>query len=59
MIFQFVWDEFSLWHNKVFFYMCMEDRELWETVFGNCYENNVEFETALFQHVSDKLSYTK
>ena len=59
MIFQFVWDEFSSWHNKVFFYACMEERELWETVFGNCYENNVEFETALFQHVSDKLSYTK
>ncbi|MBO62593.1 MAG: hypothetical protein CMG33_03615, partial [Candidatus Marinimicrobia bacterium] len=55
MIFQFVWDEFSPWHNKVFFYMCMEERELWEAVFGNCYENNVEFEGALYQHVSSKM----
>ena len=55
MIFQFVLNEFSPWHNKVFFYMCMEERELWEAVFGNCYENNVEFEEALYQHVSSKM----
>ena len=58
-IFQMVWNEFRPWHGKVFFYMCMEEREIWDAVFGNCYENNSEFETALFQHVSGKMSHAQ
>ena len=58
-IFQMVWNEFRPWHGKVFFYMCMEEREIWNAVFGNCYEDNSEFETALFQHVSGKMSYAQ
>ncbi|MEK0338371.1 MAG: hypothetical protein QQN41_13155, partial [Nitrosopumilus sp.] len=54
-LFQTAWDTFQPWRDRVFFYLCMEGRELWETVFGFCYENNEEFEEALFDHVNNKL----
>jgi len=33
----------------------MEDRKLWETVIGTCYNSNGEFEDALFTSVSGKI----
>ena len=55
MEFQKVWNLFTPWHDKVFFYFCMEDRELWNHVFGRCYESNDEFESDLFNSVRAKL----
>jgi spore photoproduct lyase len=37
-------DVFSLWHDSVYFYLCMEKRLIWEKVFGFAYENNEAFE---------------
>ena len=54
-IFSEVWDLFTPWHDKVFFYFCMEDRELWNHVFGKCYESNDDFEIDLFDSVQRKL----
>ena len=54
-IFSEVWDLFTPWHDKVFFYFCMEDRELWNHVFGKCYETNDDFEIDLFDSVQRKL----
>ncbi|MCH8068649.1 MAG: hypothetical protein IID16_05170 [Candidatus Marinimicrobia bacterium] len=54
-LFRTAWDAFQPWRDRVFFYLCMEGRELWETVFGFCYGNNEEFEEALFDHVNNKL----
>ena len=54
-IFSKVWDSFTPWHDKVFFYFCMEDKELWNHVFGKCYESNDDFETDLFDSVKRKL----
>ena len=54
-IFSEVWDLFTPWHDKVFFYFCMEDRELWNHVFGKCYETNDDFEIDLFDSVKRKL----
>ena len=54
-IFSKVWNSFTPWHDKVFFYFCMEDRELWNHVFGKCYESNDEFESDLFNSVRAKL----
>lgn len=54
-LFHTAWDAFQPWRDKVFFYLCMEGRELWESVFGFCYGNNEEFEEALFDHVNSKL----
>lgn len=46
-LFQTVYNAFSKWHSKVFFYLCMEDQSLWEPVFGHIYETNDEFEEAM------------
>lgn len=54
-MFSEVWNSFAPWHDKVFFYFCMEDRELWNHVFGRCYESNDEFEIDLFDSVKRKL----
>ena len=55
-MFQTAWKLFQPWHDTVFFYLCMESRELWESVFGFCYDSNEAFERALFDHVSSKLN---
>jgi spore photoproduct lyase len=55
-LFGTVWNAFSSWHNKVFFYFCMEDKQLWESVMGKCYNSNDEFEDALFSSVSGKMT---
>jgi len=54
-IFSNVYDEFSLWHKDIFFYLCMEESSIWEMVFGDYYESNTDFETALFESVSLKM----
>ena len=35
------------WKREVFFYLCMENAELWKPVFGFDYASNEEFETAM------------
>jgi spore photoproduct lyase len=54
-IFNGVYKAFAPWHNEVFFYFCMEERELWQSVMGTCYSSNEAFEDALFQSVSGKM----
>jgi spore photoproduct lyase len=46
-LFSTVVDGLSNWRRQVFFYLCMEARELWKPVFGYHYESNAEFETAM------------
>jgi len=55
-MFTTAWEAFRQWRDQVFFYFCMEDRKLWESVFGYCYEKNVEFEDALCNQVFQKLN---
>ena len=53
-MFQTAYQSFSEeWREKVFFYMCMEDKSLWNDVFGFKYATNNEFEEAM------KTSYIK
>ena len=54
-IFRTVYHAFRPWHKKVFFYFCMEDRKLWESVMGTCYKSNDDFEDALFTSVAAKM----
>lgn len=54
-LFRSAWRTFQPWHKKVFFYLCMEERELWESVWGFYYDNNQVFEDTLFQQVANKL----
>ncbi len=55
-IFGSVYTYFKEWHNDVFFYFCMEDKMLWETIFGFYYQSNDLFENALFNHVKSKMN---
>ena len=54
-IFSNVYNEFRAWHNDLFFYLCMEESSIWQSVFGDFYKSNVDFETALFESVSSKM----
>ena len=53
--FKRIYDEFSPWHEKVFFYLCMEDPSLWPHVFGFDYADNAAFETAMKNHYMAKV----
>ena len=54
-IFNHVYRLFNHWHDKVFFYLCMEESAVWESVFGDYYASNTEFENALFKSVHSKM----
>lgn len=43
------------WHASVFFYMCMEDIDLWDEVYGHSYSSNEEFENAMIDSYWKKI----
>jgi spore photoproduct lyase len=43
------------WHSDTFFYLCMENRRLWEPVFGFQYDSNERFEQAMKQCYMEKI----
>jgi len=43
-MFKFAYESLKPWHNRVYFYMCMEDKNLWREVFGFEYPTNESFE---------------
>ena len=46
-LFKFAADALSPWRGRVFFYLCMEDANLWREVLGHEYESNDAFEGAM------------
>jgi spore photoproduct lyase len=47
---------FKSWHKSdVYFYLCMEDTELWQPVFGKKYDNNEDFENDMLSVYHEKL----
>ncbi|MDC7220127.1 MAG: DNA repair photolyase [Spirochaetales bacterium] len=55
-MFRFAYNSFKEWHKReVFFYLCMEDIELWAPVFHRTYENNEEFEQDMLQSYDKKM----
>ena len=54
-IFNQVYSQFDHWHDRVFFYLCMEESAVWDSVFGEYYSSNTEFENALFESVHSKM----
>ena len=42
------------WREKVFFYLCMEKRDIWLKTFGFVYPDNVSFENDFQKHLIDK-----
>ncbi len=43
-LFSFAYECLKPWHERVYFYMCMEEKSLWSEVFGFEYENNEKME---------------
>ena len=46
-MFRHAYRELQSWHDKVFFYLCMENHRLWKPVFRYDYPSNEAFETAM------------
>ncbi len=42
-LFRNIYGAFSDWHEKVYFYLCMEKAEIWDALFGWHYQSNDEF----------------
>lgn len=58
-MFHFAYEKFTPWHDKVFFYMCMEDKSLWNEVFGYEYATNDEFEQTMIRAYKKKIEQLK
>jgi spore photoproduct lyase len=54
-----VYRAFEKWHGKVFFYLCMEDKSLWQKVFGYEYESNEAFEENMKKAYIGKITLFK
>jgi len=54
-MFKHGYESFSAWHNDVFFYLCMEEHEMWAKTFGYHYSTNNDFERAMLSAYSQKL----
>ena len=46
-MFKHAYESFKPWHKDVFFYLCMEEHEMWDESFGYNYSTNNDFEKAL------------
>ena len=54
-LFKGIYDAFNSWHSQVFFYMCMEEKDLWREVFGHEYESNSDFEKNMIESYLTKI----
>ncbi len=54
-MFRHAYESFVPWHNKVFFYLCMEEHTLWSETLGYAYATNVDFERDMLRRYSEKL----
>lgn len=54
-MFKRAYESFKPWHDKVFFYLCMEDHSLWKKCFGYEYNTNTDMERAMISSYCSKL----
>jgi len=57
-MFKHAYESFSLWQKhdeKVFFYLCMEEHQMWAKTFGYQYSTNNDFEHAMLGAYCNKL----
>ena len=57
-MFKHAYDSFKQWHGKVFFYLCMEEHQMWAKTFGYNYSTNNDFEHAMLEAYSKKIGQT-
>lgn len=55
-LFKHVYSQLSPWHDKVFFYLCMEPQNLWRPVFGYEFKNNITLEQAMKSAYMSKIT---
>ena len=55
-MFKHAYESFSVWHQDVFFYLCMEDHEMWKKTFGYEHSTNNDFERAMLARYCEKLN---
>ena len=53
-MFAHAYESFKPWHKDVFFYLCMEDHEMWNETFGYEYSTNNDFEKAMLSAYANK-----
>ncbi|MHB2150361.1 SPL family radical SAM protein [Calditrichota bacterium LG25] len=56
-MFKTMYRAFAHWHQKVFFYLCMEKADIWLKSFGFVFQNNEEFEEALLKSSFEKIGF--
>ncbi|MDQ7045918.1 MAG: hypothetical protein Q9M32_08400 [Sulfurimonas sp.] len=54
-MFKSAYESFKPWHQKVFFYLCMEEHQMWAKTFGYQYSTNNDFENAMLSSYANKL----
>jgi len=54
-MFKHAFESFKPWHKDVFFYLCMEEHQMWEKTFGYQYSTNNDFESAMLHAYCKKL----
>lgn len=55
-MFKNAYEAFKPWHDKIYFYLCMEDESLWKKVFGYEYASNDEMEKDMVSSYKSKIS---
>ena len=55
-MFKHAYESFKAWHDNVFFYLCMEEHEMWKESFGYQYSTNNDFEHAMLGAYTKKLN---
>jgi len=55
-MFKHAYESFKPWHKDVFFYLCMEEHQMWNKTFGYQYSTNNDFETAMLSSYAKKIS---
>ena len=55
-LFRHAYESFKPWHGKIFFYLCMEEKKLWDLTFGKSYKDNKTFEDTLIESALKKMA---
>ncbi len=56
-MFKHAYESFKPWSKDVFFYLCMEEHEMWSKTFGYQYTTNNDFESAMMNAYCQKLGF--
>jgi len=54
-MFKHAYESLKPWHKEVFFYLCMEEHNLWREVFGYQYSTNNDFERDMISSYAKKI----